>query len=87
MVPQTPQETSIADWARVDNYFESFLTPNDLILDAVVDNNDERGLPDIAVSPAQGKFLNLLLRSIGAKRVLEIGTLGGYVFNMWDSFG
>ncbi|KAJ3567928.1 hypothetical protein NP233_g6042 [Leucocoprinus birnbaumii] len=39
---------------------------------------EEQGLPDIAVPAVQGKFLNLLLRSIGAKRVLELGTLGGY---------
>ncbi|KAF5350597.1 hypothetical protein D9756_008672 [Leucocoprinus leucothites] len=75
---QYQTQTSPADWARSDNYFESFLIPDDPVLDATVKNCDEKGLPDIAVSPAQGKFIYLLLRSIGAKRVLELGTLGGY---------
>ena len=69
--------TDIDDWTRSDEYHNSFLIPKDEVLDAVVKKNKEQGLPDIAVSAAQGKFLNLLVRSLGAKRILELGTLGG----------
>jgi predicted O-methyltransferase YrrM len=47
-------------------------------MDAVLERNRARGLPAIDVSPLQGKFLNLLVRMCAARRVLEIGTLGGY---------
>lgn len=70
--------TSIDDWKRSDDYHNSFLIPKDDVLDAVVKNNKDQGLPDIAVSTSQGKLLNLLVRSTGAKRILEVGTLGGY---------
>ncbi|KJA23870.1 hypothetical protein HYPSUDRAFT_184566 [Hypholoma sublateritium FD-334 SS-4] len=70
--------SSIDDWKRSDDYHNSFLIPKDDVLNAVVENNKEQGLPDIAVSTAQGKLLNLLVRSTGAKRILEVGTLGGY---------
>jgi len=73
-------ETTIKDWERADDYFNSFLMPNDPVLEAASEKSYKHGLPDIAVTPAQGKFLHLLVRSIGAKRVLEIGTLGGSVF-------
>jgi predicted O-methyltransferase YrrM len=64
-------------WERSDSYHNSFLIPKDDILDAVVKNNVEQGLPNIAVAKAQGKFLHLLAKSIGAKKILEVGTLGG----------
>lgn len=41
-------------------------------------NSKAQGLPNIAVSTAQAKFLNLLAKTVGAKRILEVGTLGGY---------
>lgn len=69
--------TTLADWRRSDTYHNSFLIPKDEILDTVLKNSVGKGFPDIAVSTAQGKFLNLLVRSLGAKRVLEVGTLGG----------
>jgi len=65
-------------WTRTDVYHKSFLMPRDEVLEKIVQNNQANGLVDIAVAPAQGKFLNLLARSIGAKRILEVGTLGGY---------
>ena len=68
---------STQNWERSDKYHNSFLIPKDDILDAVVRNNKEQGLPDISVSKAQGKFLYLLAKSIGAKKILEVGTLGG----------
>ncbi|CAK5284677.1 unnamed protein product [Mycena citricolor] len=72
------QATSLADWARSDQYHNSFLLPADTVLDNALKNSAAHGLPDIAVSAAQGKFLSLLVRSIGAKKILEVGTLGGY---------
>ena len=65
-------------WTEVDRYIESVVVPPDAGLDGTIAASTAAGLPAIAVSPAQGKFLNLLCRSIGARRVLEIGTLGGY---------
>ncbi|KAE9402665.1 S-adenosyl-L-methionine-dependent methyltransferase [Gymnopus androsaceus JB14] len=75
---QTPKSTSIKDWTRSDAYHNSFLIPQDPVLDAALKNSAENGLPEIAVSTAQGKFLHLHARSIQAKRILEVGTLGGY---------
>ncbi|KAJ3567935.1 hypothetical protein NP233_g6041 [Leucocoprinus birnbaumii] len=75
---QVKVETTLENWTQTDEYFNSFLLSEDPVLDATVKNNEKQGLPDIAVSAAQGKFLNLLLRSINAKRALELGTLGGY---------
>jgi len=64
-------------WTRVDRYLEDRLEP-DPILDAAVKASSAAGLPDIAVTPSQGKFLHLLARMQAARRILEIGTLGGY---------
>ncbi|UJP41762.1 O-methyltransferase [Cellulomonas palmilytica] len=64
-------------WARVDDYF-AVLAPEDDALVATRRRADEAGLPDIAVAPNQGKLLQLLATLTGARRVLEIGTLGGY---------
>jgi predicted O-methyltransferase YrrM len=69
---------SDARWTEVDAYFEEALSLTDPALDAALEANHKAGLPAIDVSPAQGKFLNILARMIGAKRILEIGTLGGY---------
>ena len=65
-------------WSKVDNYIVERLTRADDALDAALKSNAAAGLPQIDVSPAQGKFLHLLAKMIGAKRILEIGTLGGY---------
>ena len=65
-------------WSAVDTYIADKLSLSDPVLDAVLKTNREAGLPAIDVSPAQGKFLNLLARMIRAERILEIGTLGGY---------
>ncbi|KAF7328162.1 tRNA threonylcarbamoyladenosine dehydratase [Mycena venus] len=78
MSRQTPKPTTPEDWTRSDQYHNSFLLAEDQILDAVLENSSANGLPDIAVSAAQGKFLSLLASSIGAKKILEVGTLGGY---------
>jgi predicted O-methyltransferase YrrM len=65
-------------WAAVDHLLESFLLPGDEALTAALAAAEQAGLPSIQVPPVQGRFLNLLARSIGARRVLEFGTLGGY---------
>ncbi|KZP17385.1 O-methyltransferase family 3 protein [Athelia psychrophila] len=70
--------TSIVDWTRTDAYHNSFLIRPDATLDAARVHSTEQGLPAEAVSPAQGKFLKLIAQSIGAKRVVEVGVLGGY---------
>jgi len=67
-----------AEWGAVDAYMgEKLLTP-DAALDAALAANRAAGLPGIDVSPLQGKLLHVLARAAGAKRILEIGTLGGY---------
>ena len=66
-----------AEWTRSDLYHNSFLIPYDEALAFARKNSDENGLPEMAVTPAQGKILNLYAKSIGAKRILEVGTLGG----------
>jgi predicted O-methyltransferase YrrM len=65
-------------WAAVDKYYDDLLIGKDPALEAALEASDAADLPAIAVSPTQGKLLQLLAVSIGAKRILEIGTLGGY---------
>ena len=65
-------------WVDVDRYVEGELVHEDQALSAALRANAAAGLPPIDVSAAQGKFLSLLVRMTGARRVLEIGTLGGY---------
>ncbi|UCI05856.1 O-methyltransferase [Mesorhizobium sp. B1-1-8] len=65
-------------WTAVDDYIVSSLFAADPVLDAALVANRDQGLPAIDVSAAQGKLLSLLVRISGAKKVLEIGTLGGY---------
>src|SRR5688572_13811402 len=70
----TPQE----QWSEVDRYFAERLIPSDSALDDALRDSAAAGLPPIHVSPAQGKLLHLLALTSGARRILEIGTLGGY---------
>jgi predicted O-methyltransferase YrrM len=65
-------------WTAVDDYIAEQLIGEDAALNGSLEASAEAGLPAIAVSPPQGKLLHLLARSIGARSVLEIGTLGGY---------
>jgi len=65
-------------WASVDEYFGDLLIQEDAALRAAVEASSAAGLRPIQVSPAQGKFLHLLARAIGARHILEVGTLGGY---------
>jgi predicted O-methyltransferase YrrM len=65
-------------WTAVDKYIGEICLSPDPALDAALGNSAASGLPGINVSPAQGKLLHLLARIAGAKKILEIGTLGGY---------
>jgi len=65
-------------WTAVDKYYGDLLVAPDAALDAALRDSAAAGLPSIHIAPNQGKFLNLLARSISAKKILEIGTLGGY---------
>lgn len=65
-------------WSAVDRYVEGLLAPHDEALDAALQASERAGLPQIQVSPPQGKLLHLLASAIGARTILEFGTLGGY---------
>jgi len=65
-------------WTEVDAYLNERLIPADAVLEAALEANQAEGLPSIDVTATQGKFLHLLARMVRAKRILEIGTLGGY---------
>jgi predicted O-methyltransferase YrrM len=65
-------------WTAVDQYINGLLVPSDPILDATLQASSTAKLPSIQVSPPQGKLLHLLARLMGARNILEMGTLGGY---------
>ncbi|MEV4612508.1 O-methyltransferase [Kitasatospora sp. NPDC049258] len=65
-------------WTAVDDYFSQVLIGPDEALDGALAAADAAGLPQINVAPNQGKLLQLLAVTRGARRILEIGTLGGY---------
>ena len=65
-------------WTSVDRYITDTLIPADPVLEAVLTASTEAGLPPIAVAPNQGKWLMILAQAIGARSILEIGSLGGY---------
>ncbi|WP_018633089.1 O-methyltransferase [Neomegalonema perideroedes] len=78
MSQNPPDQTSPELWAAVDAYMSAALPDSDPALAAVQAANAAAGLPSIDVAPNQGKLLHILARLIGARRILEIGTLGGY---------
>jgi predicted O-methyltransferase YrrM len=65
-------------WTAVDTYIAGLFIGTDFALEAALDSSKAAGLPTINVSPAQGKLLHLLARVQGARKILELGTLGGY---------
>jgi predicted O-methyltransferase YrrM len=73
-IPAELQQT----WTTVDDYINRHLVPSDPILDAALAASTAAELPSIAVTPSQGKLLHLLARSVNARHILEIGTLGAY---------
>jgi len=70
--------TDAASWNAVDQYFADALIPQEAAREAIIAANAAAGLPFHDVSPLQGQLLSLLVQISGAKRVLEIGTLGAY---------
>lgn len=73
-----PRKTKDKTWSAVDDYLNGILIPADSVLDATRAAAKSAGLPDIAVTPTQGKLLHLLARSVNARHILEIGTLAAY---------
>lgn len=69
---------SQTQWTAVDEYLDGLFHPPDPALDAALQASAEANLPSIQVAPNQGKLLSILARSINARSILEIGTLGGY---------
>ncbi len=79
MVGTSPQQPDPQGrWTAVDRYISDHLVPADSTLEAALADSDSAGLPPIAVTPNQGKLLELLARIHGARTILELGTLGGY---------
>jgi caffeoyl-CoA O-methyltransferase len=73
--PDHPQQFT---WDAVDRALEAWLAPQDDALLAATQSAARAGLPEVAVSPAQGRLLEVLARAIGARRILELGTLAGF---------
>lgn len=73
-----PETTTQDLWTEVDQYLGGLLAPPDPALTGALESSTRAGLPEIQVSTVQGKLLHLLARALGARRILEIGTLGGY---------
>jgi predicted O-methyltransferase YrrM len=65
-------------WTEVERYFDGLLIPADPAMEAALKASSSAGLPPINVTPSQGRLLWLLARVQGARKILEIGTLGGY---------
>ena len=65
-------------WSNVERYISDRIVHPDGALNAALAASDAAGLPSINVSPNQGKLLHMLALMAGARRILEIGTLGGY---------
>ncbi len=70
-------------WTAIDQYFEGHLIPADNVMTAIIEASDAAGLPQHNVAPNQGKLLMLLVQMCGARRILEIGTLGGIARYGW----
>ncbi len=75
--PATPS-TDSDNWTEVDRFLSQALIAPDHILEFALESSRAAGLPAISVSPNQGKLLELLARIMGARSILEIGTLGAY---------
>ncbi|HET9592335.1 MAG TPA: O-methyltransferase [Solirubrobacterales bacterium] len=65
-------------WEAVDEFVSGLLAPHDPALTGAIAASEAAGLPSIQVSPPQGKLLYLLAKSVGARSILEFGTLGAY---------
>ena len=65
-------------WQAVDDYISALFGPDDAALASALQDSAAAGLPAIAITPPFGRLLHVLARTVGARRILEIGTLGGY---------
>ncbi len=65
-------------WDAVDDYINDLFVGGDEVLSAALQSSADAGLPAISVSPSQGKLLMILAKTIEARSILEIGTLGGF---------
>jgi predicted O-methyltransferase YrrM len=65
-------------WTSVDDYITDLFVPSDLVMKEALTASEAAGLPSISVAPNEGKLLMLLAQICGARRILELGTLGGY---------
>lgn len=78
MSEKPPYKTQDEKWIAVDDYIAESLLKDDPAQDATLAESRAAGLPEIQVAPLQGKLLMILAASLGARNILEIGTLGGY---------
>jgi predicted O-methyltransferase YrrM len=78
MSEKPPYKTQDDKWIAIDDYIAENFLDEDPALDATLAASEAAGLPEIQVAPLQGKLLMLLAASLGARTILEIGTLGGY---------
>jgi predicted O-methyltransferase YrrM len=74
----SPTAMAEDQWTAVDQYFSERLLPSDPALESALETSVTAGLPAISVSPNQGKLLQMLAQIVGARSILEVGTLGGY---------
>ena len=65
-------------WAAVDDYLDGLFAPPGDGLDEILATSEATGLPPMSVTPTQGRLLGILAAAVGARRALEVGTLGGY---------
>ena len=70
--------TSSTAWSDVDGYISRLFGLSDATLETTARRSRDRGLPNIQVSEPQGQLLHILAKAIGARRILEVGTLGGF---------
>jgi predicted O-methyltransferase YrrM len=77
-MPTKEKEPSAELWDKIDEFLSQKLGTSDDLLEAALRNSEKAGLPGIQVTPNQGKLLQLLAQIQGARRILEMGTLGGY---------
>ena len=78
MSEKPPYKTQDDKWIAIDDYIAENFLDDDPALDATLAASEAAGLPEIQVAPLQGKLLMMLAASLGARDILEIGTLGGY---------
>jgi predicted O-methyltransferase YrrM len=78
MSEKPPYKTQDDNWIAIDDYIAENFLDDDPALDATLAASEAAGLPEIQVAPLQGKLLMMLAASLGARNILEVGTLGGY---------